>query len=216
MLKAALFDMDGTLLESMGLWHRFGELYLCQQGIPVPEGLNDLLDTMTLNTAAEYLARLTGQEPSAVKEGLFEVVGQGYSTTVEPKPGALELLARLKSGGVKLALVTATDLPLARRALDRLGMTAFFDGLWDCRTVGQSKHHPTIYQRASEALGATPGETWVFEDALYAALTAKEAGYSLIGIADSYEEGQEELKALSTFYVTHYDQLDEPLKALGL
>ena len=115
---------------------------------------------------------------------------------------ALCAVTALTARGVKLAAATSSPREHVTRALDRLGLLGYFTRLFTTAEVGVSKHEPTIYLLAAEALGAAPAETLVFEDSLYALKTAKAAGFYTIGVYDADgESDQEGLQTAADLYV---------------
>ena len=119
-----------------------------------------------------------------------------------PKDGAAALLAALTARGVKLAAATSSPREHVTRALERLGLLGYFTRLFTTAEVGVSKHEPTIYLLAAEALHAAPAETLVFEDSLYALKTAKAAGFYTIGVYDADgETDQAGLQMAADLYV---------------
>ena len=184
-----IFDMDGTLVDSMGYWERLGIEYLVEQGISEQraEQAFSEISSMTLVQAVEYLVQAlhlpqTGQE---MLEGMQLVMEGHYRRDVPLKPGIVEYLDKLKSRGCKLCVATATAEPLAWICLERLGLAPYFEFLISCETIGIGKGSPDIYLMAAERMGAGPEDTAVFEDALYAATTAKNAGFYTVGVKDA-------------------------------
>ena len=111
-------------------------------------------------------------------------VEEHYRSDVPLKPGVKAYLERLRGRGCRLCVATATAEPLARQCLSRLGVDGFFDFILSCETLGVSKDRPDVFLEAARRLGATPGETAVFEDALYAARTAREAGFYTVAVPE--------------------------------
>ena len=182
MTKAAVFDLDGVLLDSMGIWNDLGARYLRSLGITPEEGLNEILFSMSMEQGAEYLHThyALPQSAAEVGAGSADMLRDFYFYEVPAKDGAAALLAALLLGGC------------ARQ--DTV--------LFTTAEVGVSKHEPTIYLLAAEALHAAPAETLVFEDSLYALKTAKAAGFYTIGVYDADgETDQEGLRNTADLYV---------------
>ena len=210
MLKGAIFDLDGTLLDSMGLWNTLGERYLNHRGMTAEPGLNEILVRMSLPQGAAYLKEhypLTVSEQEIMSE-VNDLLREDYAKRVQLKPGAKAFLLRLKEHGVKLCVATATDLSLTESALKRLRIREWFDGVLTCRMVGHGKDEPVIYERALALLGTPKEQTAVFEDAVHAAKTAKQAGFPLVGVFDAYEPKTAEVKALADCYTEEYRGLE--------
>ena len=205
-LRGAIFDMDGTLLDSMQVWENAGEDYLRTLGCAPEEGVGELMKSMSLQQAALY-CRERYALPLSVEEIMAGVNGRVedfYCHQARLKPGAADLLRALDRRGVGMCLATATDLHLVEAALDRCGVRKYFSALFTCTQVGSGKDEPHIYRAALRHLGTGRTDTLVFEDALYAARTAKEDGFVTVGVADPYEKNEEELERLSDFFLRDF------------
>lgn len=198
LIRGAVFDMDGTLLDSMAIWEHYASSYLRGRGILPPADIDEVLSTFTLAEAAVYL-----RERFALPESAEEIVA-GFDRTVDalyehvaPKPGIPALLSLFAEHGVPMALATMTDRPAVLRVLDRLGLLSYFSHIFTCAEVGARKNRPTIYEAALAALGTKREETVVFEDAFYAIKTAATAGFPVVAIYDPCGEKRWE-KACAT------------------
>lgn len=210
MIQGAIFDADGTLLDSMFIWDAIGEDYLRSLGYTPRENLNETFKNMSLYQAAcyyrsEYGVKLSVEE---IIDGVNRKIEDLYRYKVPLKEGVPELLRRLAEAGVKMCVATATDLPLIQAALDRWEVGGYFSHILTCGQVGHGKDEPAIYQEALARLGTEKPRTAVFEDALYAARTAKAAGFPVVGVYDPHEEHTKEVQALAGCYLTSFTQLD--------
>ena len=184
----AIFDMDGTLVDSMVYWQRLGREYLTAQG--VTEGMEEVLERIKPMTMAESSALfietfgLPGT-PESVMAEMNAVMDGHYRSDIPLKPGAADYLAALKAKGRKLCVATATPEPLARACLKRLEVLEDFEFLLSCDAVGSGKDRPDVFLEAAQRLGAAPAETAVFEDATFALQTAKNAGFYTVGVWDA-------------------------------
>lgn len=186
MMKAAIFDLDGTLLDSMGIWNDAGKRYLHSIGVEPEENLSIILFPMTMEVGARYVKEHyhLQQTEGQIMDGVLGIVRNFYYEEVQAKEGAKEFLERLSKQGIPMAAATAGNRELAERALMRLGIRSYFKEILTCTEVGAGKHEPDIYQKALEILGSVPEETYVFEDAFYALETAKKAGFRTVGVED--------------------------------
>ena len=207
MIKGAIFDFDGTLVDSMFIWDSFGEDYLRTLGKEPKENLTETFKTFTLEQAAEYYREHCGVTLSVgeIVDGVNEMVSEIYRTKVALKSGMLEFLRDLQSKGVKMCVATVTDRPIVEDVLNHLGIRDFFTEIFTCAEVGYNKETPHIYRAALEALGTKKDETVVFEDALHALLTAKNDGFSVAAVYDKHELRQTEMKENSDYYITNYE-----------
>ena len=204
MIKGAIFDIDGVLLDSMGIWDDLGARYLQSIGKIPEEGLNKILFSMSMEQGADYLNEhysLNKQTDEIVK-GLGRMLETFYFDEVPGKRGSKELLEYLKEQNIKMAAATSSPREHVEKALSRNGLIGFIDRIFTTGEVGVSKHSSDIYNLAADFLGTKPEETLVFEDSLYALKTAKNAGYVSIGVYDSKgESDQTGLKNTADIYL---------------
>ena len=214
-IRCAVFDADGTLLDSMPMWRDITYEYAAYKGFSAPEGLHRTLNRLSMEQCAEY-CRSLGASGTA-KEILAELEDwayRGYRDRVQPKPYAQEFVRLLRENGIKVAIATASYGDGVRKALERCGIFPYVDFFITCTEVGKGKEHPDIFLRCAEECGASPEETVVFEDSAYALRTAREAGFATVAVADgiSMDGGTEEetaagISALADRCVTDYGEL---------
>lgn len=209
--KGVIFDLDGTLLDSMHIWDNIGEQYLCSLGIKPREDLNETLKSMSLAQGAAYIQKTYDVEKTSeeIADGVNAIVEHFYIAKVQLKAGAEEFLAYLAEAGVKMCIATATDKYLVEAALNRLGVRKYFSAIFTCSEVGYGKDEPFIYEKAREYLGTQKKDTFVFEDAIHAIETAKKAGFPVVGVCDASEKDQKKVQALSDFYITDLKKAQE-------
>ena len=209
-IRGAIFDVDGTLLDSMFIWDTIGETYQPK------ENLNETFKNMSLHQAARYYQTEYGvtQSIDEIMDGVNAMLERYYRFEVPLKPGAAELLERLRQDGVKLCIATATDRHLVEAALDRCGVLSCFGEIFTCNEVGHGKDEPDIFEAALRFLGTRREETLVFDDALYAVRTAKEAGFPVAAVYDSHEKAQDQIRMLADVYLEELTQLDKIRKYL--
>lgn len=214
MLKGAIFDFDGTLVDSMFIWDTIGEDYLRSLGKEPHEDLKETFMTLTLEEAAEYYRTHYGVTLSVkeIVDGVNTMVEGIYRTRVALKQGVADFLAQLKENGTRMCIATVTDRYLVEETLDRLGILQYFSEIFTCAEVGYGKDKPIIYRKALEHLGTTKNETYVFEDSLFALKTAKADGFTTVGVYDRHENRQDNLKNLADYYIV--DFADPVLKTI--
>lgn len=203
MIKGAIFDMDGTLLDSMPAWRSTASRYVKSLGMVPQKGLDENIRHKSMAEAAEYINmhHKLRKTPREIQAGVIDAMAQFYENEVECKPGVEEFLHQLKEQGVKLCIATATDRPLVNLALERTKIAHYFDAIFTCSEVGRGKAAPDIYEQALAFLGTKKEETYVFEDACYAAVTARKADFPVVAIYDKYEPEQKVLKRQAQYYV---------------
>lgn len=209
-LDGAIFDLDGTLLDSMHIWDTIGEDYLISLGIQPHENLNETFKTMSLRQAAQYYQSEYNVTLSIdeIMDGVNRMIEHYYMHDVKAKDGVKELLGRLGDKGVKMCVATATDLYLAETALQRNGILDCFSKIFTCTEVGFGKDSPQIYTQALAHINTSKQNTVVFEDALYAVKTAKEAGFYVVGVYDRSEAKHSgEIKKRSDIYIQSFEEM---------
>ncbi len=206
MIKGAIFDLDGTLIDSMFIWDTIGQDYLESFGIEPKENLAEVFKTFTLEQAAEYYRNHYNIKLSVkeIVEGINDMVAEIYRTKVVLKPGISDFLKRLQSAGVKMCVATVTDKPIVEGILKRLNVREYFSEIFTCSEVGYNKETPEIYRQALKHLETEKTETVVFEDVLHALKTAKDDGFKVAAVYDSHEPKQEEMKEISDYYIMDF------------
>lgn len=184
--QAAIFDLDGTLLDSTDLWHQIDYDFMAKRGLPLPEDYKQAVTVMHLQEAAEYtIQRFSlNERPDDVVAEWLAMAADAYANRVPLKPGAKAYLARLRGCGVRLAVATALARELAVPALKRHGIYDWFDVLVYAADVGQGKSSPAVFLRAAERLEVSPASCTVFEDTLAGVRSAKAAGMRAMAVAD--------------------------------
>lgn len=210
-MQFAIFDMDGTLVDSMPAWNTLGADFLREQGITPPEDLHEQTARLTMLECGEF-ARKLGVSGTAeeIAQALTAKMERQYRETIPAREGVQAYLARCQGAGVRMCVATATDRTLAEQCLARLGLLEYFAFVVSCEDIGKTKTSPEIYQIAAGHLGAQPGQTVVFEDVLYPAQTAKRAGFRVVGVYDpaSGEANAQALRAHCERFVE--DWRDQP------
>lgn len=209
MIKTAIFDVDGTLLDSMQMWINFGTDYLTLKGVDFPSDIDEIIQYFSLRETAEYFSENFGLGTAdEIEEDARRVTREFYFERVQPKEGVLEFLQMLKENGVRMYVATATYSSLIRPALERTGLLSYFEGIVTCSDVGHGKDRPDVFLAALNALGGDIEGAWIFEDAKHAIITAKDAGFSVCGIYDETEESnKDELVRLCDVYTDSFKSL---------
>ena len=209
-IRGAIFDLDGTLTDSMYIWDEAPKALVRKYGGDPPEDLAEDIKQMSLREASAYLKERFSL-PGSVEELMEDInglVAEEYRLRVPMKPGADRLLARLKARGIPCCIATASESGQAREALERLGLWHYFQFAVSCVQYG-GKTGPEVYLEAARRLGTTPAETVVFEDAPHAVRTAKAAGFPVCCVYDgSAREARAEMEALADWYVEDLNDWD--------
>lgn len=209
-ITGAIFDFDGTVFDSMHIWKGVKFQFFDRIGLVLSEEQREEFKNLFLLDAIE-LAKTRFDLKMTDKElfnEFFSLIKEKYLADTEPKNDIIEFLEKLKAKGVKMGIATATGEPALIAVLEKFNMLHYFQEIYSTYTVGASKTEPKVYDVVLNELGTEKQTTWIFEDALYAAKTAKKAGYNVVGIYDKSEPGQEELKNLVDIYIHNYSELD--------
>ncbi len=210
-IAGAIFDCDGTLLDTMGLWHTMeAELARMVDHELTAEEV-DLLCTFTLPETARYFHERygLGENTAEVERLVNEMAVEFYRTKARPRPGALDFLQALKDAGVPCAIASSSPHSMLDPGVEATGLAPYISHVVSVDDVGVSKREPAAYDRARELLGTPLEATWVFEDAAYAVKTARNAGYPTVAIWDCDESGTfEELSRLADLAVRSYGEID--------
>ena len=203
-IKGAIFDMDGTLLDSMHVWIGISERYLVTKGIVITPEIQKEISGMMLKEMAEYFIekfKLLLNPEDIIRE-INGLVEEEYFHKVKPKPGIPELLEDMQSRGIKMCVATATDRYMAEAALKRCDLLKYFGHLFTCGEEGANKTTSQIYDTALKFLGTPKEETYIFEDTLIPVKTAKDANYNLVAIADKWSAMKApQIKDIADYYV---------------
>lgn len=185
-LKGFIFDMDGTLLESMGLWDKLYADLFASNGLAMPNDYTLAVNHLKLADCAEYTVRNTPIKMSAaeIEEFWFERARKAYAEDVPLKPYAAKLLSLLKNRGGKIGAATALGEDLFLPCLQRHKIATLFSSGTSIDEVGAGKDCPDVYLRECAKLGLTPSRCAVVEDSHVGIESAKRAGFFTIGVYD--------------------------------
>lgn len=210
MIRGAIFDVDGTLLDSMPVWDHLGEDYLRAIGCESEENLAQILAPLSLEQAAGYFQReyALALSTEEILNGIHNMIVSFYHDQVQAKPGAAAFLQNLRHKDIPMCIATATEQELVDAALRRCGIRDYFSEIFTCTGVGSSKNEPVIFREARRWLGTPKAETYVFEDAFHGAKTAKKDGFPVVAVYDPSEAQQDGMKAIADFCLRDYSDFN--------
>ena len=200
-IKAAIFDLDGTLVDSMWVWERIDMEFLKKRGYTVPENLKDNITHLSFKQVAQYFKTTFSIDDSveAIMDEWHEMAYNEYSNNVFLKEGAMEYLHSLKKAGIKIALATSNSKPLLEATLKNNGIYDLFE---------KGKDNPDIYLLAAEKLNVNPVNCMVYEDIVAAVGGAKLAGMNVTAVYDkASEKDLNILKEKADKYIYSYKEL---------
>ncbi|MBQ6774427.1 MAG: HAD family hydrolase [Synergistaceae bacterium] len=205
-INGAVFDADGTLLDSMHIWDELGARYLESMNITPEEGLSEILYDMSLEQSSYYLQTRYKINASLnqIQESILKIIENFYVHEVRLKPGVKNFLERFNIPSV---IATSGDKDLLQSALIRNGINNYFANIFTCSEFETNKNESKIFHECAKFLDSKPENIIVFEDALFAIKTAKESGFIIAGVQDdSNINYQSEIMKLSDYYITDWRQ----------
>lgn len=212
-IQAVIFDIDGTLVDSLGLWHDIDIEYFNLLEIPMPPTIQKDIAGMSFTETAVYFKEtfeLTEKTIDDIKLDWIRMAHEKYLYEVKAKPGAKEFMKFLKQKGVKIGCATSNEKSLARAALQPHGLLECVDSLRTACEVAKGKPAPDIYLKVAEDLGVAPENCLVFEDIPNGMRAGKAAGMTVIGVADEHsKDDKEEIDGIcDDFIKDYYDMIE--------
>ena len=217
--KGAIFDADGTLIDSMPIWEDAGARFLAGLGIKAQENLGEIMFRMSLDEGAAYLKKTYNLDMTEerVKKGILGVINDFYVNQVQPKAGAREFLKELSSRKIPMYIATSSNREHIRAAFERLGLYEYFDGMITCEEAGAGKREPTIFLQAAQRMGLEPGDIFVFEDVIHAVRSAGSAGFVTVGVYDEASASDNEaMRSESSIYLHSLENWEKFRAEAGL
>ena len=208
--KAAIFDMDGTLIDSMWVWRNLLKDFLRKLNIEAPEHILNEVTHMSIKQSSAYVQEYFNLPMTAEEVRLEwrEMVYNAYSENIKLKMGAEEYLRSLKNKGVKLAVATSCDKGLCEICLENNNIAELFDVITYADEVGKGKNFPDIYVECLKRLGCVAEETVLFEDILVAIKTGKKLGMKTVAVQDdSAEPDWDEMKKEADLFIKDFTEI---------
>lgn len=212
MRRAAIFDLDGTLVDSMWAWKSLMIDFLDAHGIEAPDHVKSEVAHMSLTQSSAYVQQYfqLSMTPEEIYQEWTDMVYAAYSEKIELKPGAGEYLRVLKNKGILLGLATSCDSILCEACLKRNGIAQLFDAITYADEVGIGKSSPEIYLECLRRLTVKPQETVLFEDIITPLRCGAAIGMYTAAVEDSYAAAdREQLMAEADWYIRDYRELLE-------
>ena len=214
-IKAVIFDMDGTLIDSTGIWHEIDKAFFAKRNMELPKDYAQHIVHLGLTQAAVYT-----KETYHLEESVQDIIKEWHDMSVDMykyhvplKEGALELLKLFKSNNIKMAIATANDEPLYRPCIERLGIGDYFDEIADVNTAKEGKQSAKIYLDLAKKMGAEPQNTLVLEDMPTCVKTAFKSGFITVAVYDNASKDyDQEKKSHSVLFIKNFYELLEVLK----
>ena len=210
-IEAVIFDIDGTLVDSMGVWTDIDDIFLEKYGLTEPEGFHEGMEGKSYSETAQYFLDLFPSLPHTREEleaEWHEMAYEMYTSKLKLKPGAYEFICRLHENGVKLGVATSNNRDLAEGTLRFNGVLEYMNSIWTACEAKAGKPNPAVYLCVAKDLGVKPERCLVFEDVPMGILAGKNAGMKVCAVEDAFSKSQEEKKrALADFYIQDYNDI---------
>lgn len=208
--KAVIFDFDGTLVDSMGLWHSIDHIYLERHNKSCPENLPYEIAGKSFTETAEYFKKRFDISDSVedIKAEWVKMSHEAYLNQVHFKPGALDFIRNLHRRRQKIAMATSNNRETTEAFLQKHNVLSYFDALCFTTEVGAGKPDPAVFNQASRLLALPPEDCLVFEDTLEGVQAARTAGMDVIAVADLWQgDHLVKIKNLSNGYIQDFTDL---------
>lgn len=209
-IKGAIFDLDGTLVDSMWIWEKIDVEYLAKLGLEMPSNLKDEINHLSFKETGIYFKKTFNIEDSleVILNTWHQMALDHYRNDVKLKSNVLQFLKFLKSNNIKIGLATSNSYPLLEAVLKSTSIYEYFDSITTTDEAKNNKSNPDVYLLAAKRLGVTPDECIVFEDIIEAVRGAKLANMKVIAVHDKSAEYQkEELLATADKYIYDFSEL---------
>jgi HAD superfamily hydrolase (TIGR01509 family) len=209
-MKAAIFDLDGTLIDSMGIWDKIGRNFLAARGIKAPDDLSRIVKNLSFSeTAGYYIRRFSLPDQSEQLIAIWNAMAyREYAGNIELKPGVREYLIKLKENNIRMGIATATGRELVEAVLRRHEIFSFFQTVVTIDDIGKGKEYPDIFLLAAQKLNVNPRDCIVFEDCLHAINGAKRAGMKVLAVYDLASAHEKpEMERIADGYIQSFREL---------
>ena len=210
MKKGFIFDADGTLLDSMKIWDEIVQRFLTPRGKVTNPELEKIVASMSIEEGVLYIKNYfsLNENPDEMKNEILGILDEFYRSEVELKTGVKEFLELCSKNKIPMCVASAGNTKILVQAFTRLGINQYFTKIYSCSDYGDDKHQPTIYLKCAEDFNSTPENMVVFEDALIPVRTAKNAGFYVVGIKDSFSSKDEnKIRSLCDLFIEDFTEL---------
>lgn len=213
-IKGVIFDLDGTLVDSMWLWRDIDIEYLGNRNIAFTKDLQESIEGMTFWETAIYIKN-TYNIPDTLEEMTQEwifMAREHYEKNVPLKPGVSKFLKHLKNTGVKMGIATSNSRELCEIVLKSLGIKDYFDHVTTGNDVTEGKPSPYIYLNTAEKIKISPEDCLVFEDVPMGIMAGKRAGMKVCAVEDEFSKHLKDAKMdMADFYINDFTEILEKI-----
>lgn len=209
-IEGAVFDLDGTLLDSSWVWEKVDEKFLGDRGFQVPDDYVDEISPLGAERAAVYTIERFGlsEDKDDIVREWIEMAKKEYATEVVCKPYAKEFLEELHKLNIKMAVATSSDRELFMKTLEREGILKYFQKIVTVDEVERGKGYPDIYEEAARRIKVNPHKCLVFEDILAGVTGASLGEFNVVAVFDEKSKHNwEKIKSISKYSINEYKEL---------
>lgn len=210
-VDAVIFDMDGTLIDSMWIWPDIDQVYLERYDLTQPEDFHQAMEGMSYREVAQYFLDTFPSLPRTreeIMEDWTQMAYERYMTQVPLKTGAGEFIQRMRKMGKKIGIATSNGRRLVDDTLEALKITELFDSVRTACEVASGKPAPDVYLLVAKDMGVAPERCLVFEDVPMGILAGKNAGMKVCAVEDDFSKPQEKKKReLADYYIQDYEDI---------
>lgn len=209
-IEGAVFDLDGTLLDSSWVWEKVDEKFLGDRGFQVPDDYVDEISPLGAERAAVYTIERFGlnEDKDDIVREWIEMAKKEYATEVVCKPYAKEFLEELHKLNIKMAVATSSDRELFMKTLEREGILKYFQKIVTVDEVERGKGYPDIYEEAARRIKVNPHKCLVFEDILAGVTGASLGEFNVVAVFDEKSKHNWEIiKSISKYSINDYKEL---------
>ena len=207
MIKGIIFDADGTLIDSMGIWQEVGVRYLKSLNIEAEPTLAKELFHLSMQEGCEHIKNHYNLNfsKSEIEDGMFAIISQFYREDVELKKGVKEFLEELHQRQIPMCVATSSDIELLKSAFTRLDIYKYFKRIFSCKEFNTNKREAYIYHQVADYMNTPPNQTVVIEDVIFAVKSAKSAGFITVGVSDATSiNDRNEIIATADYFMEDY------------
>lgn len=210
-VKAVIFDLDGTMADSMWVWTSVDRDYIDQYKLDIPQGFYEEIEGMSFTETAQHFLNVFPQitlSLDEIKEAWIKMAEEKYRNEVPLKRGIREFLEELKQRGIRIGMATSNSRVLAEGLLKANGIREYFDEIWTSCDVKAGKPAPDVYLKVAEELQVDPKDCLVFEDVPMGIMAGKNAGMKVCAVEDEFSAHQlERKKELADYYIRDYYEI---------
>lgn len=210
-IEAVIFDIDGTLVDSMWIWEHIDEVFLEKYHLTEPENFHEGMEGKSYSETAQYFLDIfpslthTREE---LEQEWYDMAYEIYTNQIELKKGAYAFIEEMHGRGIKIGIATSNNRGLAEGLLAHNKVLEYIDSIWTSCEAKAGKPNPAVYLRVAEELNVEPSKCLVFEDVPMGILAGKNAGMKVCAVDDRFSRSQEEKKReLADYYIQGYDDI---------